>query len=161
MMKGNIGLDAAMIKSSKTILNNLLADHFVLLAKTWNYHWNMKGVSFRSYHTFLEDLYNGLIEDIDSIAERVRDLDERPIGSLKSCLEHNRIKEQDEEKPLPDAKGMFTALLDDNAEIIRQIRTDLETMDKEGSKDFGTSNFLEDMIEKKEKVTWMIRAHLE
>ena len=92
MMKGNIGLDAAMIKSSKTILNNLLANHFVLLAKTWNYHWNMKGPSFRSYHTFLEDLYNGLIEDIDSIAERVRDLDERPIGSLKGCLEHNRIK---------------------------------------------------------------------
>ena len=46
MMKGNIGLNAAMIKSSKTILNNLLADHFVLLAKTWNYHWNMKGPSF-------------------------------------------------------------------------------------------------------------------
>ena len=161
MMKGNIGLDAAMIKSSKTILNNLLADHFVLLAKTWNYHWNMKGSSFRSYHTFLEDLYNGLIEDIDSIAERVRDLDERPIGSLKGCLEHNRIKEQDEEKALPDAKGMLTALLDDNAELIRQIREDLETIDKEESKDFGTSNFLEDMIEKKEKVTWMIRAHLE
>ena len=148
MMKGNIGLNAAMIKSSKTILNNLLADHFVLLAKTWNYHWNMKGPSFRSYHTFLEDLYNGLIEDIDSIAERVRDLDERPIGSLN-------------EKPLPDAKGMLAALLDDNAEVIRQIRTDLETMEKEESKDFGTSNFLEDMIEKKEKVTWMIRAHLE
>ena len=114
MMKGNIGLNAAMIKSSKTILNNLLADHFVLLAKTWNYHWNMKGPSFRSYHTFLEDLYNGLIEDIDSIAERVRDLDERPIGSLKGCLEHNRIKEHDDEKPLPDAKGMLAALLDDN-----------------------------------------------
>ena len=161
MMKGNIGLDAAMIKSSKTILNNLLADHFVLLAKTWNYHWNMKGPSFMSYHTFLEDLYNGLIEDIDSIAERVRDLDERPIGSLKGCLEHNRIKEHDDEKSLPDAKGMLAALLDDNAEVIRQIRTDLETMEKEGSKDFGTSNFLEDMIEKKEKVTWMIRAHLE
>lgn len=109
----------------------------------------------------MEDLYNGLIEDIDSIAERVRDLDERPIGSLKGCLEHNRIKEHDDEKPLPDAKGMLAALLDDNAEVIRQIRTDLETMEKEESKDFGTSNFLEDMIEKKEKVTWMIRAHLE
>ena len=43
----------------------------------------------------------------------------------------------------------------------QRVRSDLETMDKEGSKDFGTSNFLEDMIEKKEKVTWMIRAHLE
>ena len=70
-------------------------------------------------------------------------------------------KEHDDEKPLPDAKGMLAALLDDNAEVIRQIRSDLETMEKEGSKDFGTSNFLEDMIEKKEKVTWMIRAHLE
>ena len=36
-----------------------------------------------------------------------------------------------------------------------------DAMEKEESKDFGTSNFLEDMIEKKEKVTWMIRAHLE
>ena len=71
------------------------------------------------------------------------------------------VKEHDDEKPLPDAKGMLAALLDDNAEVIRQIRTDLETMEKEESKDFGTSNFLEDMIEKKEKVTWMIRAHLE
>ena len=160
-MEGNIGLDAKMIKSSKTILNNLLADHFVLLAKTWNFHWNMKGPSFRSYHTFLEDLYNGLIEDIDAIAERVRDLAERPLGSLRGCLEHNRIKEYDEQQPLPDAKHMLALLRDDNAEIIRQIRTDLETMDKEESKDFGTSNFLEDMIEKKEKVAWMIRAHLE
>lgn len=160
-MKGNIGLDSAMIKSSKTILNNLLSDNFVLLAKTWNYHWNMKGMGFRSYHAFLEDLYTGLIEDIDSIAERIRDLDERPIGSLKGYLEHNRIKEQPEDKPLPDAKEMLSTLLDDNAEIIRQIRSDLETMEKENSKDFGTSNFLEDMIEKKEKVTWMIRAHLE
>ena len=34
MMKGNIGLDAAMIKSSKTILNNLLADHLLKLGIT-------------------------------------------------------------------------------------------------------------------------------
>lgn len=61
----------------------------------------------------------------------------------------------------PMQRVCWAALLDDNAEVIRQIRTDLETMEKEGSKDFGTSNFLEDMIEKKEKVTWMIRAHLE
>ena len=80
-----------MVRASKTVLNNLLSDHFVLLAKTWNYHWNVKGVSFHSYHVFMEDLYNGLIEDIDAIAERIRSLDERPIGSLAGYLEHNRI----------------------------------------------------------------------
>ena len=92
-MAANIGLNEGMVRASKTVLNNLLSDHFVLLAKTWNYHWNVKGVSFHSYHVFMEDLYNGLIEDIDAIAERIRSLDERPIGSLAGYLEHNRIKE--------------------------------------------------------------------
>lgn len=77
-MAANIGLNEGMVRASKTVLNNLLSDHFVLLAKTWNYHWNVKGVSFHSYHVFMEDLYNGLIEDIDAIAERIRSLDERP-----------------------------------------------------------------------------------
>lgn len=84
-MAANIGLNEGQVKASKTVLNNLLSDHFVLLAKTWNYHWNVKGVSFHSYHVFMEDLYNGLIEDIDSIAERIRSLDEaayRLIGWL-------------------------------------------------------------------------------
>lgn len=45
-MEGNIGLDAKMIKSSKTILNNLLADHFVLLAKTWNFQLEYEGAEF-------------------------------------------------------------------------------------------------------------------
>ena len=93
-MAANIGLNEGMVRASKTVLNNLLSDHFVLLAKTWNYHWNVKGVSFHSYHVFMEDLYNGLIEDIDAIAERIRSLDERPIGSLAGYLEHNRIKDK-------------------------------------------------------------------
>lgn len=41
-MAANIGLEPKAVKASKTVLNNLLADHFVLLAKTWNYHWNVK-----------------------------------------------------------------------------------------------------------------------
>ena len=68
-MAANIGLNAGQVKSSKTVLNNLLSDHFILLTKTWNYQWNVKGVSFHSYHVFMEDLYNALIEDIDTIAE--------------------------------------------------------------------------------------------
>ena len=59
-MAANIGLEPKAVKASKTVLNNLLADHFVLLAKTWNYHWNVKGVSFHSYHIFMEEL-NGSV----------------------------------------------------------------------------------------------------
>lgn len=160
-MAANIGLNEAMVKSSKTVLNNLLADHFVLLTKTWNYHWNVKGVSFHSYHTFMEELYRGLIEDIDEISERIRALDERPIGSMQGYLEHNRIKEHCDAEAMPEAKKMLAILSSDNDTLIREIRKDIETLDEEKSEDAGTLNFLEDMIERKEKTAWMIRAYLE
>lgn len=160
-MAANIGLEEKMVKSSYNVLTNLIADHFVLLTKTWNYHWNVKGVSFHSYHTFMEQLYRGLIEDIDEIAERIRALDQRPIGSLQGFLEHNRIKEHCESQPLPEAKQMLANLSADNDTLIREIRKDIEVLDSEKSGDAGTLNFLEDMIERKEKTAWMIRAYLE
>ncbi len=157
-MAANIGLNEGQVKASKNVLNNLLADHFELLAKAWN----VKGVSFHSYHVFMEDLYNGLIEDIDSIAERIRSLDERPVGSLAGYLEHNRIKEHCDSEPLPNAKEMLAILSEDNDTLIREIRKDIEQLEKEEeTDDAGTTNFLEDMIEKKEKIAWMIRAYLE
>lgn len=161
-MAANIGLEPQMVRASKTALNNLLSDHFVLLAKTWNYHWNVKGESFHSYHVFMEELYNGLIQDIDEIAERIRALDERPIGSLQGYLEHYRIKEHCESAPLPEAKRMLAILSEDNDTLIREIRKDIEQLGKEAATDdAGTANFLEDMIERKEKTAWMIRAYLE
>ena len=96
------------------------------------------------------------------ILSRIRSLDERPIGSLAGYLEHNRIKEHCESEPLPEAKQMLAILSQDNDTLIREIRKDIEQLEKEeDTDDAGTTNFLEDMIEKKEKTAWMIRAYLE
>ena len=160
-MDANIGLNEDAKKSSARVLNNLLSDFYVLLAKTWNFHWNVKGPSFGSYHAFLESLYDDQIEYIDSTAEEVRSLDFRPLGSLKGFLEHTRIKEYDDLKALPDALGMLTILKDDYETIIREVRKDVETIEAFKPEDNGTINYLEDMIDKLEKQTWMIRAHLE
>lgn len=161
-MAANIGLNEGEVRASMKVLNNLLADHLVLLIKTWNFHWNVRGVSFHSYHVFMEDLYNGLIEDIDSIAERVRALDERPLGSLADCLAHNRIKEHSYADPLPEAKKMLAVLSEDHDTLIRELRKDIDQLaNEEETDDAGTTNFLEDMIEKKEKIAWMIRSYLE
>ena len=56
---------------------------------------------------------------------------------------------------------MLANLSADNDTLIREIRKDIETLDGEKSEDAGTLNFLEDMIERKEKTAWMIRAYLE
>ncbi len=151
-MAVNIGLEEDMLEASKTVLNNLLSDHFVLLVKTWNFHWNVQGASFHSYHVFMEDLYHGLIEDIDAIAERIRALGERPIGLLAGYLAHNRLKEHADSEALPDARQMLTLLSRDNDTMIREIRRDMEQLEKqENTDDAGTANFLGGMIEKKRK----------
>ena len=63
---------------------------------------------------------------------------------------------------LPEAKQMLAILSQDNDTLIREIRKDIEQLEKEeDTDDAGTTNFLEDMIEKKEKTAWMIRAYLE
>ncbi len=160
-MAANIGLNEKMIKISNRVLTNLMADTFVLLIKTWSFHWSVKGVSFKSYHVFMEELYNELINDIDEIAERIRALGERPVGSMKGFLEHNRLKEYAENTAMPDAVKMLAILCEDHETLIREIRSDLATMESEGSNDAGTINFLEDMIERKEKTAWMIRAYNE
>ncbi len=160
-MSVNIGLKPDMIKASNNALNNLLADHFAMLVKTWNYHWNVKGPSFHSYHSFMEELYNDLIKDIDEISERIRALGERPIGSMKGFLSHIRIKEHAEETALPEAIKMLAILSEDTDTMIRELRSDIQTLEKEGSEDMGTLNFLEDMIERKEKTAWMIRSFVE
>ncbi|MGL5731809.1 MAG: Dps family protein, partial [Bacteroidales bacterium] len=110
-MEMNIGMPKDVVKPSVTILNNLLADQFVLLAKAWNFHWNVKGPSFGTYHSFLEKLYDQLFEMIDSTAERVRAIDGRPLGSLHGYLDHTRVKEQDDHQDLPAAFDMLKILL--------------------------------------------------
>ena len=55
---------------------------------------------------------------------------------------------------------MLAALLADHETLIRNLRTDAEvTMDKH--KDAGTNDFLVGLMEKHEKMAWMLRAFQE
>ena len=55
---------------------------------------------------------------------------------------------------------MVQDLLADHEAIIQILRKDLETaMDKHG--DAGTSDFLTGLMERHEKMAWMLRAFLE
>ncbi|MCC8174764.1 MAG: DNA starvation/stationary phase protection protein, partial [Odoribacter sp.] len=84
-----------------------------------------------------------------------------PLGSLQGFLKHNRIKEHCEDKDIPSAQEMFSILSEDFTTLAKEIRKDIETLEQEGSKDSGTINLLEDIIEKLEKTNWMITANIE
>jgi starvation-inducible DNA-binding protein len=153
-MEAHIDLAQKTRKEVGKILNNLLSDEFLLYIKTLKYHWNVHGMVFHDFHALFKEQYEALLEFADDVAERARALDEPAFGSMAEFSKHTRLKE--EPGKIPDAHGMIKQLLSDHETIIRQIRKDIETTAKLG--DMGTNNFLTELMEKHEKIAWMLRA---
>ena len=145
-MSINIGEPKELMNLSIELLNKVLSDEFVLLAKSWNVHWNVTGPSFGSYHAFLETIYTDAFNNIDAVAERIRALDGIPFGNMKTYLEHARIKEYNAGDSIPDALTMFEILLNDYEIIIRELRSDLKVLEVQKIMDEETISFLQDMI---------------
>ncbi|KZK77112.1 DNA protection during starvation protein [Pseudovibrio sp. W64] len=160
MAPTSIGLSKQAREQTAKHLNNLLADEFVLLMKTWSCHWNLKGPNFISLHELLDEQYHALVDFVDDIAERVRALDCIALRSLHDCHEHTRLKEMPSEGALPDQMGMIAGLLADHESIIRELRTSHDNVE-EFEHDVGSVSLMEDLIIKHEKMAWFLRAHLE
>jgi starvation-inducible DNA-binding protein len=137
------------------ILNRLLADEYVLYTKTRNYHWNVTGPQFNDLHRFFESQYEELDDFVDDVAERARQLGGRAFGSLAEFSKAARLTEQT--GTAPSAKEMLTTLLADHEAIIRTLRSDITPV-TDRYKDLGTSDFLTGLMEKHEKMAWMLRA---
>lgn len=157
-MKPNIAINDGQRAAVVEILNTLLSDEYLLYTKTRNYHWNVVGPQFNDLHKFFEAQYEELNDIVDEVAERARTLGGTSFGTLAEFTEHTRLKEHPGQHP--DAKDMLAALLADHETLIRHLRTDAEvTMDKH--KDAGTNDFLVGLMEKHEKMSWMLRAFQE
>lgn len=144
--------------NSIRLLNGLLADHFTLMLKIWQFHWNVVGPSFGSYHEDLKDLYEKEIESVDSVAERIRSLDGIPLSSMKQMLSNNHIVESPTPAPITDTHNMWQIISNDWENIITYIRQIHSQIDND---DLGTLNFLEDMVDNMEKDLWMIKARIQ
>lgn len=157
-MNPNIGISDGNRKSVVKILNTLLADEYVLYTKTRNYHWNVVGPQFNDLHKFFEAQYAGLNEVIDEVAERARALGGRSVATLAEFMEAARLKEHPGR--YPGAGDMLENLLTDHEAIIRQLRADVDAT-ASAYHDAGTSDFLTGLMERHEKMAWMLRAFLE
>jgi len=157
-MKPSIGIADEHRAAVVAILNALLSDEYLLYTKTRNYHWNVVGLQFNDLHRFFEAQYEALDEIVDDVAERARSLGGRALGTLAEFAKHARLKERPQDQP--DARGMLADLLGDHETLVRQLRGDLEAA-LETYRDAGTSDFLTGLMEKHEKMAWMLRAFLE
>ena len=157
MKQANIDITEQNRQSVTEILSSILSDEYVLYTKTRNYHWNVVGPHFSDYHKTFEEQYEGLSEDIDEIAERIRALGFKVSSSLSEFQKNSQIKEHPGE--YPNASTMVSNLLNDHESVIQTVRENIPVCDRCG--DIGTEDFLTALLEKHEKTAWMLRSILE
>ena len=155
-MKPDIDLSPKALKDVVSLLNALLSDEALLYIKTLNYHWNVEAPNFSELHKFFESQYEELSDIMDDVAERARALGGKALGPMQEFLNYARLKES---KSNSNAKAMIKDLLSDHEAIIKPLRKDLETCDTPYH-DIGTNDFLTGLMEKHEKMAWMLRAFL-
>jgi starvation-inducible DNA-binding protein len=157
-MEPNIGIPNEKREAVVKILNTILADEVVVYTKTRNYHWNIIGMQFIELHKFFESQYEELNNVVDDIAERIRTLGGRANGTLNEFLKQTRLKEFPGQSP--DAQEMIFNLLADHDTIIRNLRSEIRICG-DNYQDEGTCGQLAGLLEKHEKMAWMLRAHIE
>ncbi len=156
-MTSNIGLNKEQIQGSATILDQVLADNFVLYVKTRKYHWNVTGKSFYELHKFFQSIYEELDVLVDEIAERSRSIMAYANGSMSQYIKTATLKE--DHSNITDSSQMLENLLIDFESSIVYLRQTVDEANDE-LKDAGTADFLTAIMEKHEKTAWMIRSFL-
>lgn len=156
-MEAKIGIKPANLAAVAQSLGKVLADEFVLYTKTRKAHWNVEGPDFHSKHLFFESQYGELEQVIDDVAERIRTLGHYPPASLKEYLELTHLTEQSRENN--DSAGFIKELLADHESILIHLRENIDGY-ADSLHDAGSSDYITGLMEKHEKMAWMLRAHL-
>ncbi|WP_193196274.1 Dps family protein [Nostoc sp. MG11] len=154
----NIGLTEEQRQGVINLLNQDLADAYLLLVKTKKYHWDVVGPQFRSLHQLWEEHYEKLTLNIDALAERIRALGGYPVGSMEGFLKIATLKEH--AGSVPTATGMVSNLVEDHEQVIRNLRDHVDQSDDKFH-DQGTADFLTGLMEEHEEIAWMLRSFIE
>ena len=137
-------------------LSKLLADTYILYLKTHNFHWNVKGPMFQTLHLMFETQYNELWLAVDTLAERIRALNEPAPGTYSEYAGLGTVKET---IGVPHAKEMIQILTNDHETVIRTAKAAFPTAEKGG--DEATMDLFTQRIQTHEKTAWMLRSLLE
>jgi starvation-inducible DNA-binding protein len=156
-MEAKIGIEQKFLAKVAFELSRLLADEFTLYTKTRNAHWNVEGPDFHFSHKLFEDQYELLDEVIDDVAERIRSLGHYAPATVKDFMKLTRLSEQSLESN--DSAAFLKELLQDHEIIVVTCRCNIKTFIDE-CQDAGSSDFITGLMERHEKMAWMLRAHL-
>ncbi|MFP5518960.1 MAG: Dps family protein [Bdellovibrionia bacterium] len=146
-----------MANSEKVIaaLSKTLAEEYILMLKTQNYHWNVEGPLFFSLHSLFETHYTFLATKVDEIAEIIRARGVKAPGSFAEFKKLSAIEEASAESIT--ANQMIDILTKDHVALAEQLKSFFEAAGAAG--DNGSASVFDSLIAFHEKAAWMIRSH--
>lgn len=137
-------------------LNRAVANVQVLYVKLHNYHWNVKGITFKSVHEMTEAYYDYFAKQYDDLAERILQLGSKPFSTMKDYLANAEITEDFGNDF--DGKTVFSSVLSDFEKLNTQFKS-ISKLAAE-SDDVPTANIAEGNVAWLEKQIWMLKASL-
>ena len=144
-------MSESLVKS----LEHVLADTYALFLKTQNYHWNIEGRHFRSFHLMLEDQYEDLFKAIDVVAEVIRQSGAKVPATFSVLAKNTKLKDGNEKLSADD---MLKDILHDNELIQETLTAALEEAHK--ANDEAVASFLGERLCVHKKAAWFVRSTL-
>lgn len=154
-MNKNIGLNQNYSVKMAEAMNAYLSDVQVAYMNVRGYHWNVVGKQFFALHAKYEEVYNGLNEMADEVAERILMLGGKPLHSYSDYLKTASLKEK---QNVSSAEATVEALLDDVKYLLAKERELLKEASE--NNDEGTVAMLSGYIGHQEKMIWMFSSLL-
>lgn len=155
-MSLHIGITPKNLKKSAAILATILSNEMTLYVKTRKFHWNISGNSFMELHKLFEDQYRILEANIDEVAERISQLGEKTIGTMKEFVENSTLKESPNE--YPSQKQMLEELLGNHEQLATEFRAYIPVFENENN-DIGSADFITGLLQEHEKMAWILRRY--
>lgn len=154
-MEGFIMSDGEIKERITKSLKTVLADTYVIYAKTQNFHWNIVDQNFFSLHKMFEEQYEELAEAIDLIAERIRFFGVKAPGSLKEFLQLATIEES---KTDLSGNEMIKQLLLDHQAMSTILHA--KTSEAQEVGDEATADIYIERLRAHNKIAWMLESHI-
>ena len=126
-------LDEGTREQMIALLNQQLADTFDLFSQTKQAHWNVKGPQFYQLHLLYDTLAEGVVEYVDTIAERATALGGMAAGTARMAAGNSRLAEYPDE-----ATGSIEsvkALVERYASLGATTRAAIDEADEAGDAD--------------------------
>ncbi|WP_017302597.1 ferritin-like domain-containing protein [Nodosilinea nodulosa] len=144
-----------MVYDIADCLRQVFADLWKMEFLAYSIHWNLKDCPFLAVHQWTQGIYESLAELKDETAERIRQLDSYPLGSLSEIAQWSSVIDI----PLPCEKDIAIPLFINNLEKVIDICNTCAKICQDQN-DFVSLDLLTRLLKVYQKNRWMAKSQM-